>query len=70
MTKMTRNDNPSKRSGRWRNITKECCKCEFKNIKDDKIICNFGGIIQYLFTKTSRIYNKCKLKSKNKNIYK
>lgn len=64
---MTRNDNPSKRCGRWRSMTRECNVCDFKSNKDNKIICNFGGIKSFLSTKSIHTFNKCKLKLKHNN---
>ena len=61
---MTRNDNLSRLSGRWRTMTKECCDCESKIKEGNKLMCNFGGITSYISTKTNRIYNKCQLKDK------
>lgn len=61
---MTRNDNVSRSSYKWRTLTKECCKCEFNKPKDDKKICDFGGIKRNIFTKTNRVLNKCTLKTK------
>ncbi len=61
---MTRNNNSSRLSGKWRTMTKECCNCNFKLKEGDKVICSFGGIRNYLSTKVNRIYSKCELKSK------
>jgi len=58
---MTRNDNISRLSGRWRNITKECSKCEF-NLENKNEICNYHGLTFHIYTKPSRIYNKCPAK--------
>lgn len=65
---MTRNNNHSRISGKWRVMTKECHDCDFKSKKGDRIVCNFGGILNYISTKTNRIYSRCTLKSgSNKN---
>ena len=61
---MTRKSNPSKLSGKWRTMTKECCNCDSKLKEGDKIICNFGGINNYISTKVNRVYSKCTLKDK------
>jgi hypothetical protein len=61
---MTKNDNVSRLSYKWRTLTKECCICEFKKVKDDKKICDFGGIKRNIFTKTNRVFTKCILKEK------
>ena len=66
---MTRKSNPSKLSGRWRTMTKECCDCESKSKEGDKVICNFSGMKSYISTKVNRVYSKCTLKlSNNKNL--
>jgi len=63
---MTRNDNLSRLSGRWRNITKECSSCEFKiNNFDNKLICNYGKLRFHLSTKRNYIWNKCRIKKDN-----
>lgn len=60
---MTRNNNVSRLSGKWKNITKDCDKCNFKlRNSDGKFLCKCGNIIYYLFTKGNRIYSKCTLK--------
>ena len=45
-------------------MTKECCDCESKIKEGDKVICNLGGIKNYISTKVNRVYSKCTLKSK------
>ena len=65
---MTRNDNPSRLSGRWKSMTKECHDCRSKSKKYDKTICNFEGIISFISTKSNRMFNKCKLKLKDAKI--
>jgi len=66
---MTKRNNPSRLSGRWRTMTKECCNCESKIKEGDRVVCNFGGVTNYISTKVSRVYNKCTLKlSSNKNL--
>lgn len=60
---MTRNDNISRLSGRWRNLTRECCACNFKTKNwDNKLICKYDGLIYYLSTKRNYIWKKCRIK--------
>lgn len=59
---MTRSDNPSRQSYRYRNVTKECFKCKFNVTIKERKVCTFGGLIKYIFTKTNKVRSNCLLK--------
>lgn len=65
---MKKKDKSFRLSGRWRSLTKECKKCEYKKKKDGKMYCNVTGYVVYISTKSIRTFNKCKLKMKSDKI--